>query len=278
MNLLQIAAATTATSGYLAKIINMGIEYAPKLIGAIVVYLIGSWIINIICKGLGKVLNAKQYDSTLQSFLMSLVRIMLLIMLIISVIGMLGVDTTAFAGVLAGAGLAIGAAMNGSLGNLAGGVMMLIFRPFKKGDMIEAQSQTGDVLELGIFNTTILTADKKTVFIPNGPLSTGVITNYTTNGFLRVDLVMAIDPGMNIEAARSVAIDAMLSHPKVLKNPTPEVSVLKSGDGMVTLAVRPYCAQPDYWDVYFGSTELVKNAWDKAGILAPVPHRVIINK
>ncbi len=277
MNLLQVAAAT-ATSGYLAKIIDMCIEYAPKLLGAILVYIIGSWIINIICKGLGKVLNANQYDATLQSFLMSMVRIVLLILLIISVVGMLGIDTTAFAGVLAGAGLAIGAAMNGSLGNLAGGVMMLIFRPFKKGDMIDAQSQIGDVLELGIFNTTILTADKKTVFIPNGPLSTGVITNYTTSGYLRVDLMMTIDPAMNIDAARTVAIDAMLAHPQVLQNPTPEVSVLKSADGMVTLAVRPYCAQPNYWDVYFGCTELVKNAWDKAGILAPIPHRVIINK
>lgn len=266
------------TTDYVGQIINMAINYAPKLLGAILVYLIGSWIIKGIMKGVDKAMAAKSFDPTLQSFLHSLVKVVLLIMLIASVVGMLGVNTTSFAALLAGAGLAVGTALNGSLGNLAGGVMMLIFKPFKKGDMIEAQGQIGDVHELGIFNTTILTADKKTVIIPNGPLSTGVIANYTTSGLLRVDLVMAIDPGMDIEKARKVAIDAMLAHPNVLKTPSPEVSVLKVGDGMVTLAIRPYCTQPNYWDVYFGVQETVKNAFDKNNIAGPVPHRVIINK
>lgn len=278
MSLLLQAQVVSTTTNYVGQIIQMAVNYAPKLLGAILVYLIGSWIIKGICNGMGKLMNARQFDPTLQSFLLSLVRIVLLIMLILSVVGMLGVNTTSFAALLAGAGLAIGAALNGSLGNLAGGVMMLIFKPFKKGDLIEAQGQVGDVQELGIFNTTILSPDRKTVILPNGPLSTGVITNYTTNGNLRVDLAMAIDPGMDIEKARKVAIDAMLSHPKVLRSPLPEVNVLKVGDGMVTLAIRPYCAQPDYWDVYFGAQELVKNAFDKHNIAGPIPHRVIINK
>lgn len=156
--------------------------------------------------------------------------------------------------------------------------MMLIFKPFKVGDIIEAQSITGIVTEQGVFNTTVLTADNKTVYVPNGSLSTGIITNYTTYGNLRVDLTMAISATQPIDQAKQVAISAMLSHPNVLKSPAPEVSVLKVGDGMVSLAIRPYCAQVDYWDVYFGCTELVKNAWDKEGVEGPTPTRVIINK
>jgi small conductance mechanosensitive channel len=196
----------------------------------------------------------------------------------LSVFEMIGVKITAFAALLAGAGLAVGAALNGSLGNFAGGVMMLLFKPFKVGDMIEAQGQTGIVLEQGIFNTIILTADNKTVILPNGALSTGTIINYSAHGNLRVDLTMAIAPDMDIAKAREVAIAAMRQHPKVLDTPTPEVSVLKVGDGMVTLAIRPYTTQPDYWDVYFGVQELVKNAWDAHGVAGPVPHRVLIQK
>ena len=200
------------------------------------------------------------------------------ILLFLAIIGMLGVDITGFAALLAGAGVAIGAALNGSLGNLAGGVMLLIFKPFKAGEMIEAQGSTGIVKEMGIFNTILLSAENKTIILPNGALSTGVIINYNTHGNLRVDLIMAIAPDMNIEKSRQVAINAMLSHPHVLNSPLPEVSVLKIGDGMITLAIRPYTTQPYYWDVYFGVQELVKNAFDENGIAGPVPHRVIVHK
>lgn len=260
------------------QLVKISVEYAPKLIGAILVYVIGMWIIKRFCKGFHILMNKRQYEPTLQSFLVALVRTTLSVLLILSVVGMLGVNTTSFAALLAGAGIAIGAALNGTLGNLAGGIMMLIFKPFKKGDLIEAQGTVGDVLELGVFNTVILSPDRKTIILPNGPLSTGVITNYTTNGHLRVDLVMAIAPNMSIDKARTVAIEAMLSHPKVLQNPKPEVSVLKVGDGMVSLAIRPYTLQADYWDVFFGVQELVKNAFDVNGVEGPIPHRVIITK
>lgn len=134
------------------------------------------------------------------------------------------------------------------------------------------------VHQMGIFNTVILSPGNKTVILPNGALSTGVITNYTTHGNLRVDLSIAVDPGMNLDKVREVATAAMLSHPKVLKSPAPEVSVLKVADGMVTLAIRPYTTQPDYWDVYFGVQELVKNAFDTHEIAGPVPHSIIISK
>ncbi len=275
MHLLQVLA---QSAGLIDKVKNMAIEYAPKLAGAIIVYIIGSWLIKKAGRIITKLMNARHYEPSLQSFLTSVFMVMMNIILMLTVVGMLGVNTTSFAALLAGAGIAIGAALNGTLGNLAGGVMMLVFKPFKVTDMIEAQGIVGVVKEMGIFSTTILSAENKTIFLPNGPLSTGVITNYTTAGYLRTDLSMAIALDMDIDKARKVAIDAMLTHPKVLKTPSPEVSVLKVGDGMVTLAIRPYTTQPDYWDVYFGVQELVKNAWDKNGIVGPTPTQIQINK
>jgi small conductance mechanosensitive channel len=286
MTLLQITTTVTneatkvasTTFSYVDKLKDFAVSFAPKMVGAILLFIIGKWIISKIVAITRKILLAKDYDPSLETFLLSLVSVTLTILLFVSIAGILGVDTTAFSALIVGAGVAIGSALNGTLGNFAGGVMMLIFKPFKVGDMIEAQGITGVVTEQGVFNTTVLTADNKTVFVPNGSLSTGVITNYTTFGNLRVDLTMAVSPGQDLEIAKKVAIEAMLSHPKVLKTPAPEVSVLKVADGMVSLAIRPYCTQADYWDVYFGCTERVKNAWDKASIEGPTPHRVIINK
>jgi small conductance mechanosensitive channel len=278
MEFLQIQNVTQTSLNFLDRIKEIGFAWGPKLLSAIVIYIIGSWVIKRIVGLTAKVLTAKKYDPSLQTFLGSLIKVVLTILLLITVLGVVGVETSAFAALIAGAGLAIGAALNGSLGNLAGGVMMLIFKPFKVGDLVEAQGQVGTIKEQGIFNTIMLSPDNKTVILPNGPVSTGTIINYSTHGNLRVDLVMAVDPGVSIDKARKVAIDAMLAHPTVLKTPAPEVSVLKVGDGMTTLAIRPYTAQADYWDVYFGVQEAVKNAFDANGVAGPIPHRVIINK
>lgn len=285
MLLLQIdetikAGAEALNSGevWLVKIKSMAIDYAPKLIGAILLYIIGSWIIGKINSLFRKVLSARNFDPSLQKFLLSVARVTFTLLLFLAIAGMIGVDITGFAALLAGAGLAIGAALNGSLGNLAGGVMIMIFKPFKVNDMIEAQGMVGIVQEIGIFNTTILSPENKTVILPNGALSTGVITNYTTHGNLRVDLTMAVALDVDIDKARSIAVAAMLTHPNVLKTPAPEVSVLKVGDGMTSLAIRPYTTQTDYWDVYFGVQELVKKAFDANGIAGPIPTRVLINK
>jgi small conductance mechanosensitive channel len=274
--LLQIT--PTASGEWMEKIKAIGFAMAPKLVSAILVLVIGLWIIKLISKLMNRFMKARHYDLSLQTFLVSFFKVTMNILLIITVASMLGVNTTSFAALIAGAGIAIGAALNGSLGNFAGGVMLLVFKPFKIGDLLEAQGITGNVTEIGIFNTVLLTADHKTVIMPNGPLSTGIITNYTTAGYLRVDLDFAIAPDINIEKARAVAIAAMQSHSKVLKDPPPEVSVLKVGDGMVKLAIRPWCLQGDYWDVYFNVQELVKNAFDQEGIAGPIPHRVIISK
>jgi small conductance mechanosensitive channel len=286
MTLLQITQSVTSeatnvasqTFSYVDKIKDFAIGYAPKIAGAVVFYIIGSWIVNKLVSVMKTILLKRAYDPSLQTFLVSLVKVALTILLLVSIAGILGVDTTAFSALIVGAGVAIGSALNGTLGNLAGGVMLLVFKPFKVGDMIEAQGITGVVTEQGVFSTTILSADNKTIYLPNGPLSTGVITNYTTHGNLRVDIAMAISPNQDIELAKTSAIRALKSHPKVLTEPAPGVNVNKVADGMVTLSIQPYCVQQDYWDVYFGCTELVKKAWDNDGVSGPTPTRVIINK
>lgn len=275
---LQINEVASAPLNLMAKVSSLAFEYGPKLVGAIVVYLIGSVIIGWVSKAFSSILNARKVDPSLQSFLSSFVSIMLKILLLLTVFGMMGVNLTAFGAILAGLAVGVGAALNGTLGNFAGGVMMLLFKPFKVGDLIEAQGHVGNVKELGIFNTFLLTPENKTVILANGAVSTGTIVNYTTHGNLRVDLSMTIDPAVKIEDARRVAIAAMKAMPEVLDQPAPEVSVLKVGDGMTTLAIRPYTTQQDYWTVYFGAQEAVKNAFDANGINAPIPHRVIINK
>ncbi|MFM2387076.1 MAG: Small-conductance mechanosensitive channel [Bacteroidota bacterium] len=286
MHLLQIAQVATETvakttaaaQGFLNSLTTFAGNYVPKLIGAILFYIIGSFVIRKITSLLGKALSRKNYDASLQGFLVSAAKISLLILLLISIMGILGIDTTAFAGLLIGASLAIGSALNGTLGNFAGGVMMLVFRPFKVGDIVEAQGVCGTVIEQGIFNTTLLTPDNKTVIVPNGPLSTNIITNFNTHGNLRVDLQMAIANDQDLDKARQIAIDAMKNHPKVLQTPAPEVNVLKVADFMTTLAIRPYTTQTDYWDVYFGAQELVKKAFDEYGIQGPTPTRIVFNK
>lgn len=278
MNLLQIQNLTTQSLNFWNNIKAMAIEYVPKIAGAIIVYIIGAWIIRKIGSALKAAFIKRHYDASLQTFLSSLLKGSLTVLLVITVLGMIGVNITAFGALLAGAGLAIGIAMNGTLGNFAGGVMMLVFKPFKVGDTIEAQGQTGVVTEQGIFNTIILTDENKSVILPNGPVSTNIIVNHNTYGKLRVDFTMVIALTTDICKAREVAINAMNSHAKVLAVPAPQVSVLKVADGMTTLAIRSYAIPADYWDVYSGAQELVKNAWAENNIEGPTPHMVIINK
>jgi small conductance mechanosensitive channel len=154
----------------------------------------------------------------------------------------------------------------------------LVFKPFKVGDLIEVQGQTGVVQEIQIFNTILLTPDNKTVILANGAVSNGTIINYNRHGNLRVDITMAIAPDMDIDKARNIAMECLLNNPKVEKDPAPFVGVLKVGDGAITLAIRPYSTVANYWDVFFGAQEDIKKAFDQANIAGPVPTRVVFNK
>lgn len=252
--------------------------YGPKVLTALIVFIVGLYLTNLITRMLTKALVRRGIDVSLQSFLGSMVSVGLKVLLLVTVAGMLGLQTTSFVAVIGALGLAVGLALQGSLANFAGGVLTLVFKPYKVGDLIEAQGQTGVVQEIQIFNTILLTPDNKTVILANGAVSNGTIINYNRHGNLRVDIAMAISPENNIEKAREIAMQVMLNNAKVLKEPAPSVSVLKVADGMVSLAIRPYATVADYWDVFFGIQEEIKLAFDKNNIISPTPTRIVINR
>ncbi|MDY8136879.1 mechanosensitive ion channel family protein [Aquimarina sp. 2201CG5-10] len=248
-------------------------DFGPKVIGAILIWIIGSWVIKKLMKGVSKLMIARKYDESLQKFLVNLLGWLLKILLILAVLGTVGVETTSFAAILAAAGLAVGLALQGSLANFAGGVLIMIFKPFKIGDLIEAQGVLGVVNEIEIFTTKLSTPENKEAIIPNGTLSNGNIINYTTLGTLRVDLNIGIGYGDDIKKAKDTIMDVLTNNPKVLKDPAPTVAVSELGDNAINIVVRPFANVADYWDVYFEALEDSKNALDKAGISIPYPQR-----
>lgn len=251
------------------------LEYAPKVALAIITIIIGFWIANKVAGLIAKGMQNRNTDPSLTGFVKDLVKILIKAIVLISAAGMVGIETTSFVAILGAAGLAVGLALQGSLANFAGGVLLLLFKPIKVGDLIEAQGYTGVVKAINVFVTTLTTPDNKTVVIPNGPLSNGSITNYTTLGKLRVDLLIGISYDADIQQARNVIMEVMKNDPKVLQDPAPSVNVNDLGDSSVNLAVRPYATVADYWDVYFGIQEKAKVALDKAGIEIPYPQQVV---
>ena len=251
--------------------IDMAMEYAPKVLLALITLFIGLRIIKFLVGIVRKRLEKSNTDETLRPFITNLVSWALKIMLFISVASMLGVATTSFVAVLGAAGLAIGLALQGSLANFAGGALLLLFRPYRVGDLIESQGRTGTVKEIQIFNTIMVTPENHTVVLPNGAVSNGDIVNYTALGTRRVDLSIGVAYDADIKKAKDVLMEAMSNHPKVLKDPAPYVGVSELGDSAVNLVVRPWCNIDDYWDVYFGVLEDGKNALDQNNISIPFP-------
>lgn len=262
--------------------INYGIELAkefgPKLITALIILIIGLWVIKKITGTLSKTLEKTKYDLSLQRFLMNLTSWALKAFLIIVVISRLGVDVTTFAAVIAAAGLAVGLALQGSLSNFAGGVLIMIFKPYRIGDLIEAQGVLGVVKDIEIFTTKLTTPQNKLAIVPNGAMANGNIINYTAEGKMRVDITVGIGYGEDIKKAKEVLLAVLTSNAQVLKDPAPSVNVENLGDSSVDLAVRPFCKPEDYWDVYFATMENCKLALDNAQIEIPYPHQVEIHK
>jgi len=263
---------------FLAKLVDMSVAYAPKVLAAIVVYWIGTLAIRLLARMLGKVLDARGVELTLRKFLNSLVTVGLRIVLIITVVGMLGVQTTSFIAILGAAGLAIGLALQGTLANFAGGTLILLFKPYKVGDLIEAQGLVGEVKEIQIFTTVLVTPDHKTAIIPNGAMANGNIVNYTREGNIRVDLIFGLDQSAPVPKAREVLMAVMRSHPKVLEAPAPSVNIAKLTLDGVELAVRPFCTPGDYWTVYFEVYEQGLAALQAANISGPQQVVRVINE
>ena len=263
---------------YLDTFQNLLIEYTPKVLTALAILIVGLFAIKFIVKASKKIMGKRGVDITLQKFLGDLISWSLKALLFVTVVSQLGVATTSFAAIIGAAGLAVGLALQGSLSNFAGGAIIMIFKPFKIGDLIEAQGVTGVVKEIQIFTTHLNTPGNKLAIIPNGTLSNGNIINYTAEGKLRVDLTFGVSYDADIKQSKEILMEVLASNPKILKDPAPSVNVSELADSSVNFAVRPWANVADYWDVYFETTENVKLALDKAGIEIPYPHSVEIQK
>ena len=254
-----------------SQITELVYTYAPKLLGAIVVYIIGNMVIKWMVKSFDKVLTKRETDESLKPFLRSLFGALLKTLLIISVLGMLGVQMTSFIAVLGAAGLAVGMALSGTLQNFAGGVIILLFKPYRVNDFIEAQGYTGIVKEIQIFTTILLTTDNKTVYIPNGPLATGSLINYSAEPIRRVDLSYGIAYGDSVQKAREIITSVITADKRILKDPEHFIGLGELADSSVNLTTRVWVKTEDYWDVFFDMNEKVYEAFDKGGISIPFP-------
>lgn len=252
-------------------LIDLATDWGLKLLLAVITLVIGLWIIKLIMKGIKKTMEKRDVDATLRQFLSSLLGIIFKIMLIISVISMVGVEMTSFVALLAAAGLAVGMALSGTLQNFAGGVMIVLFKPFKVGDFISAQGFSGSVKEIQIFNTILTTPDNKTIILPNGGLSTSAMTNFSTEPRRRVDFTFGIGYSDDIDQTKKTLMGLIAADKRILKDPEPFVAVSELADSSVNFVVRVWAEASDYWGIFFDMTEAVKKSFDKEGISIPFP-------
>jgi len=260
----------------LSSLWNTVLAWAPKLVGGILFLVIGFWIVGMISRMIGKSLEKSGMDKDLIPFLKSLVSVLLKIMVVISAAGVVGIEITAFAALIAGAGLAIGAAMSGTLSHFAAGVMVLIFKPYRVGDLVDIQGTVGHVQEIQVFNTVINTLDNKKVIMPNGIATSGIMTNLSANGKLRVDLNVAMPYEEDFDKIQGIIQGALAKVTSKLPD-TPTIEIEKFGENNILLAVRPYATDETYWDVYFNSYKEIKKAFSAAGIEVAYPARRIKN-
>ncbi len=253
------------------KISSMAIEFAPTVLMAIVTLVIGFWIIGKITKLVTNIMKKRGVDDTIRPFLGSLVNIGLKVMLLLSVAGMFGVKTTSFIAVLGAMAFAVGMALQGSLGNFASGVMILLFKPYQVGDLVEVQGQTGVVDSIQIFNTILLTPDNKKVILPNSVVTSGAITNISGQGEIRTDMTFGIGYSDDIDKAKSVIQKVADTCPQILRDKPVDIFVSELADSSVNFAVRPWCKSEHYWDVYFYMHENIKKEFDNNNISIPFP-------
>ncbi len=250
---------------------DKGIEWGTSLITAILILIIGLMVAKRIAKMTGKLLEKRKFDDSLRGFLVSMVGISLKILVIISALTSLGMEMTSFVALIGAAGLAVGMAFSGTLGNFAGGIMILIFRPYKNGDYVEAQGESGVVTDIQIFNTIILTVDNKTIIVPNGAMANGNITNYSTQEQRRVDFTVGIGYGDDYDKAKAVLTKFINEDSKILKDPEPFIGLGELADSSVNITLRVWCSSADYWDVYFKMNERIYKEFGGEGLNIPYP-------
>ncbi|NNJ70674.1 MAG: mechanosensitive ion channel [Kiritimatiellales bacterium] len=268
-----IAATGEEATPLLEKVQSMGVEYGVKILGALIILIVGFWLVKMIRRGIVKLMTSREVDPTLISFMASLISVAMKIFVIVAALEKLNIKTTSFIAILGAAGLAIGLALQGSLANFAAGVLMIIFKPFKVGDFIEAGGAMGGVIEIGIFTTILKSPDNKKVIVPNAQVTGGNITNFNANGTRRIEIIAGIGYGDDINKAKSVINNIITADERILKDPEPTVAVIELADSSVNIVVRPWVNAADYWGVYFDTMEAIKKKFDENDVSIPFPQR-----
>ncbi len=271
MNFISIN--TDILTNYWEYISTVLRDYSPRLFSAALLFLIGWWTIKFIKKIIVGIMTKREMEPTLSKFLADILIWTLKILLFVTVISRLGVENSSFVAIIGAAGLAIGLSLQGSLSNFAGGVLIIMFKPFKVGDFIEAQGVSGTVKQIQIFVTQLATVDNQTIFVPNGSLSNGTIINYSFATTRRADLTIGISYGSDIKKAKEIALNVMMAHPMVLKDPAPMVLVRELADSSINLAVRPWAKIEDFFVMRSDILEQIKTSFDTNGIEIPFPQR-----
>lgn len=271
MNEFFGSTSTMSLDMFLSKVIDLGVSLGSKLLLALVLFFVGRWIVRKLNRLLATILTRRSVEASLASFVKSLVSITLNLLLLIIIIGVLGIETSSFIALFASAGVAVGMALSGTLQNFAGGVMILLFKPFKVGDFIEAQGQSGVVKEIQIFNTIITTGDNKVIIIPNGGLSTGILKNYSKEEIRRVDWEFGIAYGDNYDKAKAVIERLLQADARVLKSPEYFVALTSLGESSVNIVVRAWVNAGDYWGVFFDMNEKVYKTFAEESLNIPFP-------
>ena len=261
---------------FIAKALNSCIDLGGRILAALIIFIIGKFIVNWLNKLFAKMLERRKVDASIQSFLKSIVNITLLVLLFLAVIGKLGIELTSFAALLASAGVAIGMALSGNLSNFAGGVIILVFRPYKVGDYIEASTgASGTVTDIQIFHTVLTTPDNRVVFAPNGAMSGAVVTNYSRKDTRRVDFSFGVEYGTDFELAKSTIMEVISKDSRILKDPAPFIELGALADSSVNITVRVWVNAADYWGVNFDMNKNVYATFNAKGISFPFPQLTV---
>ena len=247
------------------------VNYGTQIFMALVIFIIGKWIVRLVANGLRKAMDKKEVDPTISKFVGSIVYTTLLAFIIIAALGQLGIQTASFVAIIGAAGLAVGFALQGSLSNFASGVLLILFRPIRTGDFVEAAGEAGVVEEVGIFSTIMKTGDNKTIIIPNSNVMSGNITNYSLKPTRRIDMVIGIGYDDDIKKAKAVLLEIMAKEKRVLKDPEVTIAVAELADSSINFVVRPWVKSDDYWPTKFDLLETIKLRFDEESIGIPYP-------
>ncbi|MDO4950078.1 MAG: mechanosensitive ion channel [Bacteroidales bacterium] len=256
-------------------LLDSGVHVGLRLLGAVVTFVVGRYLIKWLNRLFSSMLQRRRFDPSVQSFLKSLINILLMVMLFLAILGQLGIELTGFAALIASAGVAIGMALSGQLQNIAGGIIVLLFRPYKVGDYISSSGIEGTVMEIQIFHTVVVTADNKVVYVPNGSMSSAMVTNYNRMDKRRVEWVFGVEYGEDLRRVRQVLNDCIVGDKRILTDPKPFIELAELASSSVDVKVRVWVPTADYWNVYFEFNAVVYEAFNEAGIGFPYPHLTI---